>query len=159
SCPTARSARCSSSPASSAPCSPCSSASSRCRRAGAIDAAARKEIAVTGARRAILAGTMTTTARLAPAPASLADAAGDVPFGRYAGPIADTGTARWDGGLPPRRRTQRKAWLYLGAMTDRYMVGYAVVDAGLLGTGFAYAYDRERGLLVEEKVTVPIAFA
>src|SRR5205809_5219836 len=102
---------------------------------------------------------MNAPALLALAPAALADAAGEVPFGRYAGPIADTATGRWDGGLPPRRRTQRKAWLYFGAMTDRYQVGYAVADAGLLGIGFAYVWDRERRSLVEEKVTVPLAFA
>ena len=84
-----------------------------------------------------------------------------VPFGTFRGPVENTSTAVWDGngGLLSKRRTQRKAWLYLGAFSENYMVGFATVDAGLVSNGFCYVYDRERDVLVEEAVTLPLGFA
>lgn len=96
------------------------------------------------------------------APASLFDAATAGPaFGRYLGLPAELSTAHWDGdgGLLSPRRLQRKTWTYLGAFSPRYMVGYAVVDAGLVSTAFVYVYDRERRRLIEEKITRPLGFA
>lgn len=83
-----------------------------------------------------------------------------VPFGTFRGPVENTSTTVWDGngGLLSKRRTQRKAWLYLGAFTESHMVGFAMVDAGLIANGFCYVYDRERDVLVEEAVTVPLGF-
>lgn len=94
---------------------------------------------------------------LPPAPQALH--AGDgrpAPSGRYLGPIEDLSTAAWDGA--GRRRLQRKGWLYFGAFSERYMVGYAVADAGLVATGFVYVYDRHADTLVEESCTVPFGF-
>ena len=82
-------------------------------------------------------------------------------YGRYEGRIADLSTAAWDGsrGLFSPRRLQRKGWMYFGAFTPRYMVGYAVADAGLMATAFVYVYDRETKKLTEHKATVPFGFS
>ena len=94
------------------------------------------------------------------APGSLVDSEGRIqPYGRYRGRIADVSTARWDCGRRWPRRTQRKAWIYASAFHEDFMVGYAVADAGYLGTGFVYAYDRARRLRVEESMEIPFAFA
>ena len=80
--------------------------------------------------------------------------------GRYRGTIADLSTAAWDGdhGLRSRRRLQRKGWMYFSAVTERWSVGYAIVDAGLVATAFVYVYDREQRRLIEEKATLPLGF-
>jgi len=81
--------------------------------------------------------------------------------GRFAGAIDELSTARWDGGggLLSPRRLQRKGWLYVGLSSPRYQVGFAVVDAGLVATAFVYVYDRDTGLLREEKCLRPLGFA
>lgn len=81
--------------------------------------------------------------------------------GRYAGAIADLSTAAWDGnvGLASARRLQRKAWLYVGVYSPRYMMGFAVVDAGWVASAFIYVYDRETRTLTEEKCVKPLGFA
>ena len=95
---------------------------------------------------------------LLPAPQSL-QTDGSVLFGRYAGPIANLATEAWDGnGLFSARRFQRKAWLYFGAFSERFMIGFAVVDAGYLGNAFVYVYDRATKQLIEEKASIPFAF-
>jgi hypothetical protein len=95
---------------------------------------------------------------LPPAPPAL-DAGGGRPAdsGRYRGAIADLSTAAWDGG--GRRRLQRKGWMYFSASTERFSVGYAIVDAGLVASAFVYVHDRQTGRLVEEKASVPFGFA
>lgn len=95
------------------------------------------------------------------APAALHQGQGrPAPYGSYEGLIADLSTSAWDGrGLFSRRRLERKAWLYLGAFSETAMCGFAIVDAGLLATAFIYVYDRERRLLVEEKLSLPLGFA
>lgn len=95
---------------------------------------------------------------LTPAPAALHDRDGrPVASGRWRGPILDLDTTIWDG--RGRRRLQRKGWMYFSAVTARFSVGFAIVDAGLIATAFAYVFDRERGRLVEEKAVVPFGFA
>lgn len=100
---------------------------------------------------------MQTDTSLGAAPAALSDRR----FGRFAGPIADLATRPWDGsgGLFSRRRLQRKTWTYFGVFSERFMLGFAVVDAGYIATGFIYVYDRQTKRLVEEKATVPFGFA
>ena len=56
------------------------------------------------------------------------------------------------------RRGQRKTWMYAGAFSTRYYVGFAIADAGIVATAFAYIFDSETGLYVEEKATVPFGF-
>ena len=103
---------------------------------------------------------MLTTLPLAPAPVGFGSP-GSVPYGRFLGALADERTAAFDGGsgLLSPRRLQRKAWLYFGAFTQRYMIGIATVDAGLVATGFVYVYDRQQKRLVEEKAMAPLGFA
>ena len=94
-----------------------------------------------------------------PAPDSFASD-GVVTAGRFNGAIADVSTAQWDGsrGLFSPRRTQRKAWIYGGVMDTRFIIGFAIADAGLLGTAFVYVYDRFKQTFVEHKATRPLAF-
>ncbi|MBS1175086.1 MAG: hypothetical protein H6R05_1217 [Burkholderiaceae bacterium] len=94
-----------------------------------------------------------------PAPHSFAPN-GVVTAGRFNGVIADVSTAQWDGscGLLSPRRTQRKGWIYGGVMDARFIVGFAIADAGLLGTAFVYVYDRIHKTLIEHKATRPLAF-
>lgn len=108
---------------------------------------------------AVLTPGMASAQPLPPAPARLPQPGEGPPaWGRYAGPIADTDTQAWDAD-PIRRRTLRKAWMFLGAYTERYTVGFAMVDAGFAATAFAYAHDRQTGRLVEASTVVPLGFA
>lgn len=77
-----------------------------------------------------------------------------IPFGLYAGPVRNMSTASWS----DLRRSQRKAWVYAGAFSGRYYVGFAIADAGIVATAFAYVFDSQTGLFVEEKATVPFGF-
>ena len=96
---------------------------------------------------------------LGEAPGSLLAADGSVAaFGRYRGAIADVSTAHWDRGTRWPRRLQRKSWIYAGVFHEDFMAGYAVADAGYLGTAFLYVYDRARRVLVEESLELPFAF-
>ena len=73
-----------------------------------------------------------------PTPDSFAPA-GIVTSGRFNGVIANLSTAQWDGslGLLSPRRTQRKGWISGGVMNARFIVGFAIADAGLLEEGGA----------------------
>lgn len=94
----------------------------------------------------------------APPPSLAVD--GEIAFGKYSGEIGNLDTAAWDGkGMLSPRRLQRKAWIYGGLFSDQYMLGMAIVDAGMVATAFVYVYDRAKGVLVEEKVTKPFGFA
>jgi hypothetical protein len=102
--------------------------------------------------------TSSAVAGLPPAPSRLPQPGEGPPaWGRYAGPIADTDTSAWDADLV-RRRTWRKAWMFLGAYTEQYTVGFAIVDAGFAATAFAYVHDRQTGRLVEAHTLVPAGF-
>ena len=92
---------------------------------------------------------------LAEAPKSLSQFASvPVSFGLYKGPISDISTQSWSG----LRRSQRKTWMYAGAFSERYFVGFAIADAGIVGTAFVYVFDSQTGKYVEEKITVPFGF-
>lgn len=77
-----------------------------------------------------------------------------VPYGLYSGPIHSMQTEFW----ASLRRSQRKAWLYAGAFTQRYYVGFAIADAGIVATAFAYLFDAVTNKYIEEKITVPFGF-
>jgi hypothetical protein len=49
--------------------------------------------------------------------------------------------------------------MYAGAFTSRYYAGFAIADAGMVATAFAYIFDAQTGLYVEEKTTVPFGFS
>jgi len=80
---------------------------------------------------------------------------GAIPFGLYSGPVANVSTIPW----AALRRSQRKAWMYAGAFTGRYFVGFAIADAGIVATAFAYIFDAETNTYIEEKTTVPFGFS
>lgn len=93
--------------------------------------------------------------QLAGAPSNLAGFnQGPIPYGLYSGPIKDVSTAPW----AALRRNQRKVWVYAGAFTGRYYVGFAIADAGIVATAFAYVFDSETNTYLEEKATVPFGF-
>lgn len=81
-------------------------------------------------------------------------------FGLYEGPIADTTTAEWDfnSRLAPRRRTERKAWIYLGVFSRDFYAGIAIADAGYIGNAFSYIYIPAEKYFVEDKLTLPLGF-
>ncbi len=85
---------------------------------------------------------------------------GDVTFGYSIAPPLSLDLTHWDKqGLIPRRRTERKAWIYAATLNDDFFAAMAIVDAGYVGTAFAYLYDRKTGFFLEEKITKPFAFA
>ena len=93
---------------------------------------------------------------IAPAPKSLSQfGTPPVPFGLYDGQIADLATGQW----AALRRSQRKTWMYGGACNERYCIGFAIADAGIVATAFVYVFDSQTGKYVEEKVTVPFGFS
>lgn len=81
-------------------------------------------------------------------------------FGLYEGPIADTRTTEWDfnSKLAPRRRTERKAWIYLGIFSRDFYAGIAIADAGYIGNAFSYVYIPAEKFFVEDKLTLPLGF-
>jgi hypothetical protein len=93
---------------------------------------------------------------LAEAPKTLSQFSnGPIPFGLYAGPVADMATTPWSS----IRRSQRKAWMFCAAFSERYCVGFAIADAGMVATAFVYVFDTRTGKYVEEKVTAPLGFS
>ncbi|HMV35345.1 MAG TPA: DUF2804 domain-containing protein [Turneriella sp.] len=82
-------------------------------------------------------------------------------FGLYEGPIADTKTHEWDfnSKLFPRRRTERKAWIYLGVFSRDLYAGMAIVDAGYLSSAFSYVYIPSEKFFIEDRQTRPMGFA
>jgi hypothetical protein len=107
----------------------------------------------------LLAAGLARGAGLPPAPARLPQPGEGPPaWGRYSGPVADTETRAWDAD-PLRRRTWRKAWMFVGAYTERHTIGFALVDAGYVATAFVYVHDRETGRLLETHTLVPSGFA
>jgi len=81
-------------------------------------------------------------------------------FGLYSGPIADTTTRSWDfnNRLMPRRRSERKAWLYLGVFSRDFYAGLAIIDAGYIASAFSYIYIPAEKLFIEDKLTMPLGF-
>ena len=92
---------------------------------------------------------------------SFTSADGLLPHGAYEDIIKNTSTEHWDkqGGFVKRRRSQRKAWMFVGAYSEDLMVGLAIADAGYLANAFAYFYVPSEDLYKEQKVLVPYGFA
>lgn len=82
------------------------------------------------------------------------------PYGVYRDRIEQPSTRLWDGksGLFSIRRSARKAWIFLGAYSAEYCVGFAIVDAGWVSKAFAYIYNLKTGVLLEDGITVPMGF-
>lgn len=81
-------------------------------------------------------------------------------IGRYQG-LLNFDSSKWDGnkGYFSERRLQRKAWIFSGLITEDFTVGFAIVDAGLIATAFAYVYERKTGLFIEEKMDKILGFS
>ena len=54
---------------------------------------------------------------------------------------------------------QRKAWIFVSIICQDFILSFAIVDAGYLGTAFTYVYDRNTNHFYEEKKDIPYAFA
>lgn len=82
-------------------------------------------------------------------------------FGLYEGPIRDTTTRAWDFNhrFLPRRRVERKAWVYLGFFSRDFYAGMAIVDAGFLATAFCYVYIPAEKFFIEDRQVLPLGFA
>lgn len=100
------------------------------------------------------------------APEKLIDDKGRVQFGNFAGPLKDvnwrdfdyTHLRRWpwtaSKGLSEKLF---KRWQFVGAIDNDFVVGAAVAHLHYLGTGFAYAYDRKTGKIIEKNIKSPLA--
>lgn len=84
-----------------------------------------------------------------------------IPAGRFNAPIGDLSTAHWDTncGLLSPRRLQRKGWLYGAVFSERWIVGCAIADAGLISSAFVYVFDRQSRLMREYNSLRPLAFS
>ena len=58
--------------------------------------------------------------------------------------------------LPKLARVAVKQWQYMGLVSERMIIGAAVVDIGYVANSFAYAYDRETGTMREFEFTDPV---
>ncbi|MCB1179821.1 MAG: DUF2804 domain-containing protein [Leptospiraceae bacterium] len=76
----------------------------------------------------------------------------DKNFGRYKGLLSNPDTSPFEGsGIFSNRRLTRKAWVFSGIITEEYIIGFAIVDAGYIGTAFCYLWDRKNQVYLEEK--------
>ena len=85
----------------------------------------------------------------------------NIPFGVYEDLIENVDTDFWDkqGFLTKKRRTERKTWIFFGVYSPELICGFAIADAGMVATAFAYFYSLKDGIFVEDKTTVPLGFA
>lgn len=92
---------------------------------------------------------------LDPAPNALLDSNGKPLYGRYRGTVEDTSmdglttVPRW------LRLAGQKRWIYVGVFSPRFIVGAAVVDVTYLANGFAFAFDRQSGEMLEHHRLAP----
>jgi len=83
-----------------------------------------------------------------------------VPFGIYDDLIKNVDTSSVDkqGFVAKKRRTERKAWIFVGVFSPELICGLAIVDAGMVATAFSYFYSFKDSLFEEDKITVPLGF-
>lgn len=80
-------------------------------------------------------------------------------FGRYIGNPVEIETQKWDKlAFYQNRYLQRKGWVFVSYIIEEFICSIAIVDAGYLGNAFIYLFDRQEGILHEEKIIVPFAF-
>jgi hypothetical protein len=112
-----------------------------------------------------MSGTAAGAGLLPPPPAAALDARGRLQAGAFAGEPAGAerialapGMGRLRG-LAARALRRRKRWIWVGVFAPRVFAGFAVVDAGYLGSAFAYVVDREApgGVPVEAAWLAPLA--
>jgi hypothetical protein len=103
---------------------------------------------------------------LPPAPEKLIGADGRPSFGNFSGAIPDLNLAAFDFTALRRRPWTMfasladkllKRWQFVGVIDEAFVLGAAVVHLNYVGSGFAYAYDRHSGEIVEIDVKTPLA--
>ncbi|MEN9448086.1 MAG: hypothetical protein RJA25_1376 [Bacteroidota bacterium] len=84
-----------------------------------------------------------------------------LPFGVYDDLIENVDTSFWDkqGMLSKKRRTERKAWIFVGIYSPELIAGLAIVDAGMVATAFSYFYSFKDSIFEEDKTTIPLGFS
>ena len=92
------------------------------------------------------------------APAAIIHGETHIPFGLYDGLVRDTSTGLWDrkGGLFKARRTQRKAWIFIGVYSPEIICGIAMADAGFFANAFAYYYSIKDKIFNKHETLVPL---
>jgi len=99
-------------------------------------------------------------------PDRLFDAAGRPQFGNFAGAIADLNYEQFDFKVLERwpwtandalAAKLLKRWEFVGVIDDGLVLGGAVVHLHYVGTGFAYVYDRQTGVITEKNLKMPLA--
>ncbi|MCS6984066.1 MAG: DUF2804 domain-containing protein [Leptospiraceae bacterium] len=85
----------------------------------------------------------------------------DLVFSQSIGPYYNFQLDIWDkeGFLFPRRRWERKTWIYCALLSEQFIGALAIVDAGYIATAFSYFYHFETGIFYETKATKPFGFA
>jgi hypothetical protein len=80
-------------------------------------------------------------------------------YGRYYGHYEFQTDAMDGRGIFSPRRLSRKAWIFSGTISEEYITGFAIVDAGLAATAFCYIQNRITGEFLEENMTKPFGFS
>lgn len=94
-------------------------------------------------------------------PTTLYESGCHLPFGVYNGLITNTDTSAWDkeGSLFGVRRTQRKAWIFLGVYSPEFICTIAIADAGFFANAFCYYYSFSDGVFDEASTLLPFGFS
>jgi hypothetical protein len=79
-------------------------------------------------------------------------------YGRYYGHYEFQTSAIDGSGIFSQRRLSRKAWVFSGTISEEYITGFAIVDAGMAATAFCYIKNRTTGEYLEENMTKPFGF-
>lgn len=79
-------------------------------------------------------------------------------YGRYYGHYEFQTSAIDGSGIFSQRRFSRKAWVFSGTISEEYITGFAIVDAGMAATAFCYIKNRTTGEYLEENMTKPFGF-
>ncbi len=84
-----------------------------------------------------------------------------IPVGSYQQMPENCSTKIWDGngGLQSPRRLQRKSWIFTSANDADFFIGFAIVDAGLLGKAFVYIFDKKNKKCIENHINIPLGFS
>lgn len=84
-----------------------------------------------------------------------------LPYGVYEGLIENVDTSFWDkqGLIARKRRSERKAWIFVGVFSPELICGFAIADAGMAATAFSYFYSFKDSVFEEDKIMVPLGFS
>lgn len=80
-------------------------------------------------------------------------------YGIYTGDIADVSLKEYPQIKNILKAVRHKKWRFVGFFSEKVVCGIAVVDAGYIGSTFAYAFDMETKKLSEYRATSPFSLA